>query len=146
MHNNISLLLVILTDQLLGGFLLLYLFMYQCLILSSDGGSEVCPAMAHLLSLVPTVVVEALAPRIVSDPSTTDAALSATLTRLTAWLVLWPIAHQTLGLWVRTLVRLLYQNGRATVPTKVTLDRVPKVNIGAIFLSLSLSVNLICTI
>ncbi|XP_066976939.1 ubiquitin carboxyl-terminal hydrolase 38-like isoform X1 [Macrobrachium rosenbergii] len=96
------------------------------IISNADGGSEVCPAMAHLLSLVPTVVVEALAPRIVADPSTTDVALNATLTRLTAWLVLWPIAHQTLGLWVRTLVRLLYQNGRMSVPTKVTLERVPK--------------------
>lgn len=93
----------------------------------SDGGSEVCPAMAHLLSLVPTVVVECLAPRIVSDTSTTDAALLATLTRLTAWLVAWPTAHTTLGLWVRTLVRLLYQSGRTIIPARVTLDRVPKV-------------------
>ena len=92
-----------------------------------DGGSEVCPAMAHLLSLVPTVVVECLAPRIVSDTSTTDAALLATLTRLTAWLVAWPTAHTTLGLWVRTLVRLLYQSGRTIIPARVTLDRVPKV-------------------
>ncbi|KAK7063182.1 hypothetical protein SK128_006534 [Halocaridina rubra] len=96
------------------------------IISNTDGGLEVCPAMAHLLSLVPTVVVEGLAPRIVADPSTTDAALMATLTRLTAWLVLWPLAHLTLGLWVRTLVRLLYQNGRMSVPTRATLDRVPK--------------------
>ncbi|XP_071553008.1 LOW QUALITY PROTEIN: uncharacterized protein [Panulirus ornatus] len=96
------------------------------IISNTDGGSEVCPAMAHLLSLVPTVVVEGLAPRIVSDPTTTDAALSATLTRLTAWLVTWPTAHPTLCLWVRTLVSLLYQSGRTAVPAKVTLDRVPK--------------------
>lgn len=86
--------------------------------------------MAHLLSLVPTVVVECLAPRIVSDSSTTDAALLATLTRLTAWLVAWPTAHTTLGLWVRTLVRLLYQSGRTIIPARVTLDRVPKVGKG----------------
>ncbi|MPC79067.1 Ubiquitin carboxyl-terminal hydrolase 38 [Portunus trituberculatus] len=97
------------------------------IISNTDGGSEVCPAMAHLLSLVPTVVVECLAPRIVSDTSTTDAALLATLTRLTAWLVAWPTAHTTLGLWVRTLVRLLYQSGRTIIPARVTLDRVPKV-------------------
>ncbi|KAG7155081.1 Ubiquitin carboxyl-terminal hydrolase 38-like [Homarus americanus] len=96
------------------------------IISNTDGGSEVCPAMAHLLSLVPTVVVEGLAPRIVSDPTTTDAALTATLTRLTAWLVAWPTAYTTLGLWVRTLVRLLYQSGRTAVPARVTLDRVPK--------------------
>ncbi|KAK8390902.1 hypothetical protein O3P69_016929 [Scylla paramamosain] len=96
------------------------------IISNTDGGSEVCPAMAHLLSLVPTVVVECLAPRIVSDTSTTDAALLATLTRLTAWLVAWPTAHTTLGLWVRTLVRLLYQSGRTIIPARVTLDRVPK--------------------
>lgn len=95
----------------------------------TDGGSEVCPAMAHLLSLVPTVVVEGLAPKIVSDPTTTDAALVATLTRLTAWLVAWPTAHTTLGLWVRTLVRLLYKSGRTAVPAKITLERVPKVKI-----------------
>ncbi|XP_045582441.2 ubiquitin carboxyl-terminal hydrolase 38 isoform X1 [Procambarus clarkii] len=96
------------------------------IISNTDGGWEVCPAMAHLLSLVPTVVVEALAPRIVSDPTTTDAALTATLTRLTAWLVTWPTAHVTLGLWVRTLVKLLYQSGRSSVPARVTLDGVPK--------------------
>lgn len=83
--------------------------------------------MAHLLSLVPTVVVECLAPRIVSDANTTDAALLATLTRLTAWLVAWPTAHTTLALWVRTLVRLLYQSDRTIVPIRVTLDRVPRV-------------------
>ncbi|XP_042876347.1 ubiquitin carboxyl-terminal hydrolase 38-like isoform X2 [Penaeus japonicus] len=96
------------------------------IISNTDGGSEVCPAMAHLLSLVPTVVVEGLAPKIVSDPTTTDAALVATLTRLTAWLVAWPTAHATLGLWVRTLVRLLYKSGRTAVPAKITLERVPK--------------------
>lgn len=96
------------------------------IISNTDGGSEVCPAMAHLLSLVPTVVVEGLAPKIVSDPTTTDAALVATLTRLTAWLVAWPTAHTTLGLWVRTLVRLLYKSGRTAVPAKITLERVPK--------------------
>ena len=92
--------------------------------------------MAHLLSLVPTVVVECLAPRIVSDASTTDAALLATLTRLTAWLVAWPTAHTTLGLWVRTLVRLLYQSGRTIIPARVTLDRVPKVRKGELLLIL----------
>lgn len=102
-------------------------FQSFCTLCLSDGGSEVCPAMAHLLSLVPTVVVECLAPRIVSDTSTTDAALLATLTRLTAWLVAWPTAHTTLGLWVRTLVRLLYQSGRIIIPARVTLDRVPRV-------------------
>lgn len=96
--------------------------------LFQDGGTEVCPAMAHLLSLVPTAVVEVLAPRILSyPPGPSDSALTATLTRLTAWLVVWPTAQPTLELWVRTLARLLYHRGRTIVPARVTLDRVPKV-------------------
>ncbi|CAL4075664.1 unnamed protein product, partial [Meganyctiphanes norvegica] len=96
------------------------------IISNTDGGSEVCPAMAHLLSLVPQVVVEGLAPRIISDPTTTDAALRATLSRLTSWLVTWPTAHTTISLWVRILVRLCYNNGRTAVPARITLESVPK--------------------
>ncbi|KAK4310617.1 hypothetical protein Pmani_017827 [Petrolisthes manimaculis] len=97
------------------------------IISNTDGGTEVCPAMAHLLSLVPTAVVEGLAPRILSyPPGPSDSAITATLTRLTAWLVVWPTAQPTLELWVRTLARLLYYKGRTLIPARVTLDRVPK--------------------
>lgn len=96
------------------------------IISNTDGGSEVCPAMAHLLSLVPQVVVEALAPRIISDPITTDAALRSMLSRLTSWLVTWPTAHLTISYWVRTLVKLCYSNGRTAVPARITLDSIPK--------------------
>ncbi|XP_076056020.1 ubiquitin carboxyl-terminal hydrolase 38-like isoform X2 [Oratosquilla oratoria] len=107
--------------------ILFSLHIMYSIISSTDGGSEVCPAMAHLLSLVPTSVVEGLAPRIVQDSSTTDAALTATLNRLSAWLVSWPRAHMQMALWIRVLVRLIYQSGgRAAVNIRVTLDRAPK--------------------
>ncbi|KAB7505118.1 Ubiquitin carboxyl-terminal hydrolase 38 [Armadillidium nasatum] len=96
------------------------------IISNTDTSVEVCPAMAHILSLIFSEVVERLGPRIVYEHHHSNESFEVMLIRLCSWLITWPTAHITLVHWIKTLVRLLYQSGRNIVPAKITCDQFPK--------------------
>ncbi|KAF2360060.1 Peptidase C19 ubiquitin carboxyl-terminal hydrolase [Trinorchestia longiramus] len=104
------------------------------IIANRDPSAHLSPALAHLLTLVPPVIVRQLAPHILQMPSCNSSenfkvALSVTentLSRLYIWLSGWPPASDTLLLWQQTLVCIMVRNGMMRIVEEVACEVVPK--------------------